>query len=657
MSGWNLKKKYWLSIALFVLVYTLFLGLLAAYLWTEMEQGVQEQIKALLADNFGAIFLVGLCFFMGQLFMVNEIFQHYIVPLYNLEEETTLIARVNPGHRVQIKGCQEIQDIAASVNSLAEQLEAVRDRAHKNLREQYFRLEKEKDFYLGILNDLPLGIISCSEAGEIVAYNKMASSMFASATKEHGSYPACSFLGLKKEIHELLNPGLINIILQKLRDSIVFSSAQKALGFTCSNQEDRLLYMQMVPLWREQIFLGYTLLCYEIDQQIELNPGQERFNLIWPKQLVGLQEIVAMVTEKQGLGLTAEKIGDGYNIRADIFLLQRLLSFLLHRCEELCAPQTYYYGIVNKQDALYLEIRLPGVRADHELVEFWKGSPLVGFDAQNTALFVQDVLQLHQIGLEMQEIENGSAAVLRLKFPLLYLDIKESPWDILPRDGLQFARLQILDQGPAAYDELDKDLEELSYTVFDTETTGMNPKAGDEIVSISAVRIVNGRLQLQEIFNQLVNPQRPIPFESIRIHGIRPEMVEGQPIITEVLPIFQKFAQGTVLLGHNAFFDMQFLNRKKDLAQVKLDNTVLDTALLSALVMPQHKDQSLEAVAKMLGVRIHARHTSLGDAMTAAEIFLALLPLLKHKGLKSLRQVCRAVQRVSLDTGQGRRGF
>ena len=78
----------------------------------------------------------------------------------------------------------------------------------------------------------------------------------------------------------------------------------------------------------------------------------------------------------------------------------------------------------------------------------------------------------------------------------------------------------------------DRRLVELGYTVFDTETTGLRARpAGDEIIQIGAARIVNGKLLRQEAFEQLVDPQRDIPAAGIPIHGIRPEMVQGQPTI------------------------------------------------------------------------------------------------------------------------------
>ncbi len=84
-------------------------------------------------------------------------------------------------------------------------------------------------------------------------------------------------------------------------------------------------------------------------------------------------------------------------------------------------------------------------------------------------------------------------------------------------------------------------MSELTFTVFDTETTGLDPANGDEIIQIAAVRIVNGKLLRNENFDQLVDPKRKIPAITIPIHGIKPEMVRGQPTIDKVLPAFHTF--------------------------------------------------------------------------------------------------------------------
>ena len=123
-------------------------------------------------------------------------------------------------------------------------------------------------------------------------------------------------------------------------------------------------------------------------------------------------------------------------------------------------------------------------------------------------------------------------------------------------------------------------------------------------------------------------------------------MVAGAPAIDTVLPAFHAFAQDTVLVAHNAAFDMRFLELKQDVTGVVFDQPVLDTLLLSAVVHPQQESHRLEAIAERLGVPILGRHTAVGDAMVTAEIFLKLIPLLAERGIHTLGQAREAAQQT-----------
>ena len=194
----------------------------------------------------------------------------------------------------------------------------------------------------------------------------------------------------------------------------------------------------------------------------------------------------------------------------------------------------------------------------------------------------------------------------------------------------------------------DRKLVDLHYTVFDTETTGLEPSAGDEIISLGAVRIVNGRLLKQEVFEQLVNPQRPVGKAASRIHGIDAQALAGQPTIADVLPQFQHFCEDTVLVAHNAAFDMRFLELKEAATGMRFKQPVLDTLLLSVIVHPGQEGHNLEAVAERLGVSVIGRHTALGDALVTGEIFLRLLPLLAEHGIVTLGQALDASRETYL---------
>ena len=202
-------------------------------------------------------------------------------------------------------------------------------------------------------------------------------------------------------------------------------------------------------------------------------------------------------------------------------------------------------------------------------------------------------------------------------------------------------------QQPGQTPELDNTpLSQLTYTVFDTETTGLDPSAGDEIISIGAVRIFNSRMLRKEIFDQLVNPQRKLSASSIDIHGIQPEALAGQPTIDTVLPRFHRFAEETVLVAHNAAFDMRFLEIKQAVSGVTFDQPVLDTLLLSAAVHPNHQRHSLDEVAERLGILVIDRHTALGDARVTAAVLLKLIPLLEALGIRTLRDAREISQKT-----------
>lgn len=190
-------------------------------------------------------------------------------------------------------------------------------------------------------------------------------------------------------------------------------------------------------------------------------------------------------------------------------------------------------------------------------------------------------------------------------------------------------------------------LDALSYVVFDTETTGLLPDQGDELVQIAAVRIVAGKRVKSEVFETLVNPGRPIPPASIAFHGVTDAMVEKAPRILEAVERFHRFAEGAVLVAHNAPFDMEFLYRRERQIGKTFANPVLDTVSLSAVVFGEWEDHSLDALTDRLGVELpeNLRHTALGDAVATADTFLKLKTILEGKGLERFEDVLNEARR------------
>ena len=183
-------------------------------------------------------------------------------------------------------------------------------------------------------------------------------------------------------------------------------------------------------------------------------------------------------------------------------------------------------------------------------------------------------------------------------------------------------------------------LRDLTFVVFDSETTGLNPDQ-DHVVQIGAVRVVNGKIVPGERFDRLVNPGRAIPPSSTRVHNVTDEMVADSPPFAKVCLDFQTFCQGAVLVAHNAPFDMAFLRREEGQAVRRFDNLILDTVHLSAIVFGASQTHTLDALCQRLGIEIDPmlRHTAIGDALSTAEALVALLPVLEGRGLDTFGAV------------------
>lgn len=186
----------------------------------------------------------------------------------------------------------------------------------------------------------------------------------------------------------------------------------------------------------------------------------------------------------------------------------------------------------------------------------------------------------------------------------------------------------------------DTPISDLTFTVFDTETTGLLPHK-DEICQIGAVRVVNGRIVPGEQIDQLVHPGMKIPAASTKVHHISNEMVAGAPKIDEAAPVFHGFAKNSVIVAHNAPFDMAFLKRHGKRLDLEWDHPVIDTVLLSAVLFGASETHTLDALSDRLGVAIpeHLRHTALGDAQATAEVLCKLLPMLESRGFTTFGQV------------------
>jgi DNA polymerase-3 subunit epsilon len=188
-----------------------------------------------------------------------------------------------------------------------------------------------------------------------------------------------------------------------------------------------------------------------------------------------------------------------------------------------------------------------------------------------------------------------------------------------------------------AHSALHQDLLNATFVVVDVETTGLKPGPA-AITEVAAVRVVEGRFVAE--FHSLINPGRKVPTVVTRLTGITDDMLQDQPRIDTIFPQLHAFLSSSVVVAHNADFDLSFLNfDARRLLSIPLLNPSLCTLKLARRLLPSLRSRSLDAVAAHLGVSCLNRHRALGDARITAEIFLILLEQLSAQGVTTVGQL------------------
>ena len=198
--------------------------------------------------------------------------------------------------------------------------------------------------------------------------------------------------------------------------------------------------------------------------------------------------------------------------------------------------------------------------------------------------------------------------------PREYKNIFPSPANIVKVNS-------VFEMNEVLPDELTKN----QYVIFDLETTGLD-FMNNGITEIGAVKLIDGKVIEQ--FTTLVKPDYRISQENFEITGISEEMVKDAPKISAVIPDFMKFIEGSILVAHNADFDMKFLKRFAGAEDYEVKNQVIDSVEVARSVLPQLRRHDLHTLAEHFGVVFH-HHRALSDAYATAEIFIELMKI-KH---------------------------
>ena len=375
----------------------------------------------------------------------------------------------------------------------------------------------------------------------------------------------------------------------------------------------------------------------------------------WPlEDMLGADLLAAAarrIETQLGVRVTVSEGDADCWLKVDSYSLIQALLHLASRLEGEYAVRRFQLRLAVSEGRAQLDLVWAALAMSTETITAWEteaftGSASAAGSEASSPLTVRDVVERHGGAFWFERARVRQEAFFRWLLPLAGDGAPLESAAQLSAGAQAASRPEFYDFDLFAHAATaalgDTPLRDLAFTVFDTETTGLEPAAGDEIIQIGATRIVAGKLRRQECFEQLVDPERSVPAASVAIHGIEPAQLQGQPTIASVLPAFHAFAQDTVLVAHNAAFDMRFLQLKEASTGLRFEQPVLDTLLLSEVLHPQQDSHRLEAIAERLGVPILGRHTALGDAIVTAEVFVRMLPLLQAQGITTLAQALAA---------------
>lgn len=185
---------------------------------------------------------------------------------------------------------------------------------------------------------------------------------------------------------------------------------------------------------------------------------------------------------------------------------------------------------------------------------------------------------------------------------------------------------------------------EAEFCVIDLETTGLEPQT-DEIISFAALHVVGGRLRLDDACSRIVHPRRMPSEDTIRIHGLRKADLADAPPLAAVLGDLLEALAGRALVAHAAWVEKGFLTAALGEYGIKLRNPIVDTAALGAELSRRRQappeSLGLTSLAKAFELPVHRPHEADGDALTTAQLFLAIATHLDLFGPQTVGSMSR----------------
>jgi DNA polymerase III subunit epsilon len=638
---------------------------------------LQGFVQAGVLAGFAALGLVAAVWYLFDLNVAK--------PIDTLSGALRARAHSDVTAEVDVAIARYLGDLAPAAAAAAQSLAETRSALAEAVARETLRLGSEKARLEALLSDVPVGVILCSADHALVFYNGPAADMI--GTGRAGGLAA----GLDRKLFDYLHAAPLRHALDRLTATGDADAVSDLLCTTTAGARVLAARMRLLGDGAQ----GYVLTLRDITGEMAADARREAMlegaldSLRRPSAalatLVGVMPDAAMpaplqsalreetgrlsqavtrfgrareegqadagalpatrafdlteglVARLDAQGIRAESQAADLILRCNGYEILTLLEGLALRLADRAQDRRMTVAVEEEDTGAAIRLSWTGPRAGVGELDRWLGAPLSPDLPDRPA---KGVLASHATEIWPEVMGDRSALCLPIRQARRAVS---RPKPLARKVVYDFELLS-----PARTDRLaEARLDRLTYVVFDSETTGLNPRLGDELVQLAAVRIVNGRRVEDEVFDTLVNPGRTIPAVSTAVHGITDAMVAEAPAVAEVVRAFHKFAEGAVLIAHNAPFDMEFLRRVEGALGVSFDMPVLDTVLLSAVIYGQHEVHSLDALSHRLGITIpeEVRHTAIGDTVATADAFLKLMPMLAGRGLDTFGKVLTEVRK------------
>jgi DNA polymerase-3 subunit epsilon len=713
----SVKSRQALAIATACLLVLGVMALAAIAVWRDLGPEERDIIEPILNPRMGLLITIALVGAGLAAVLMKSFAQESLLGPSLLADELGLIVGTDPSRRLKPVGSPELQRIAESVNTLADQRRSLQEDVEVRIREARLSVEEERNRLAALMSELNQSVVVCNLDGRILLYNSRARLQFRALSDAPTAAGGGEIIGLGRSIYAVFERSLIVHALESIQERIRRQSSQPVANFVTTTRAGQLLRVQMAPVLSaaegeaESAVSGFVLMLDNITRNFEaetrrdqmlhsLTEGsrsslanlraaaemleypdldaelKERFLRVvrdevqgmskrldetanefadslktrWPlDEMLGADLVAAAqrrIEKKIGLPTKVEDVDPDVWVKVDSFSLLQAIGYLVSRLSDEFEVREVRLRLTSAGRLVHLDLIWSGQAMSTETVMAWELEPMT-FAGESSPLTVRDVIERHDGEIWLQREKTQHRAFFRLLLPSAAPQDQVQAGTFLKGESRpEYYDFDLFKQTEASHALDDRLLTELTFTVFDTETTGLNPSEGDEIIQIGATRIVNGKLLRSESFDQLVDPLRELPEASTKIHGITPEMLIGQPPMAKVLPAFQAFAEDTVLVAHTAAFDLRFLQLKEDSTGIRFSQPVLDTLLLSAVIHPAQESHRLEAICERMGVNIMGRHTAMGDAIVTGEVFLRMIPLLAEMGIRTLGEARQASEKT-----------